>query len=505
MASCCATSPSRCRLAADEPMTPPAQGPSVLEQMAAVVEAVKPADLPPEISHEAGRRLLDAIGCMLGGFDSGPASSVREAVRAPSGIASIVGDCQRSDLAGAALANATSLRYLDYMDGHPGAYPCHPCFVVPAMLAAAESVDAPGTELARAIALGYEVDIRMQLGSGDPDITAHGWSGSTNLAFAVPAGVAGLLGLGEQALAHALAISVVHSPVLDSTGRGQMAPSKACVDGMVIHQALTAVQLARHGMQGKLTAFEGPDGFLGGVARRFDADVLLAPVTRFRILDVYTKQYNAVKCAQSAAGSMLQLRPQLADWREVAQITLRLCERDWRNQSTDAAARRRPANRDTANHSVAYCAAAALVDGTLQATQFDDAHLADARIRSLIDVTSIEPDAELTSYWPAANPVAVELRTHSGRVLAHTTIHFPGHPANRVSDQGLEDKFRSLAEARIGEARASAVIAATRQLSQLSSIRELTRVLSGPADAAPGRPHGDDPVVLVTSTPTPTG
>ncbi len=76
-----------------------------------------------------------------------------------------------------------------------------------------------------------------------------------------------------------------------------MAASKACVDGLVAHQALTAVQLARHGLRGKLTAFEGPDGFLAGVARKYDEAVLLAPVTRFRILDVYTKQYNAVKCA----------------------------------------------------------------------------------------------------------------------------------------------------------------------------------------------------------------
>ncbi len=166
---------------------------SVLERMAALVAAVDEESLPPEVIHEAGRRLLNAVGCMLGGSDSGPARSVQEAVGAASGPVTIVGHRQRAGIAGGALANATALRYLDYMDGHPGPYPCHPCFVLPAMLAAAESADATGLALARAIALGYEIDIRMQLASGDPDITAHGWSGSTNLAFAVPAGAAGLL------------------------------------------------------------------------------------------------------------------------------------------------------------------------------------------------------------------------------------------------------------------------------------------------------------------------
>jgi len=463
--------------------------PSVLERMAELVAAVDEEALPPEVIREAGRRLLDALGCMLGGSDSGPARSVVAAVGADSGPVTIVGHSQRSDIAGGALANSTALRFLDYMDGHPGPYPCHPCFVVPAMLAAAESVDATGLALARAITLGYEIDIRMQLASGDPDITARGWSGSTNLAFAVPAGAAGLLGLDQKALAHALAISTVHGPVLDATGRGQMAASKACVDGLVTHTALTAVQLARHGLQGKLTAFEGPDGFLAGVARKYDEDVLLAPVTRFRILDVYTKQYNAVKCAQSAVGSALRLRPQLTDWSEVAQVTLRLCERDWRNQSSDSAARRRPGNRDTANHSVVYCLAAALVQGALRAEQFDEGHLADPRIRAVIDLTEIEPDAELTSYWPAANPASVELRTHSGRTLCDTTVHFPGHPANPVSDADLEEKFRSLAEPRIGPDRASAVAALTRDLAGLTSVRDLTRLIAAPAEttAAPRR------------------
>lgn len=471
------------------PQTCAGPPPSVLERMAGLVAAVDEEALPPEVIREAGRRLLDAVGCMLGGSDSGPARSVREAVGAASGAVTLVGHSQRADIAGGTLANSTALRYLDYMDGHPGPYPCHPCFVVPAMLAAAESAGATGLALARAIALGYEIDIRMQLASGDPDITAHGWSGSTNLAFAVPAGAAGLLGLDQEALAHALAISAVHGPVLDATGRGQMAASKACVDGLVAHQALTATQLARHGLHGKLTAFEGPDGFLPGVARQYDEAVLLAPVTRFRILDVYTKQYNAVKCAQSAVGSVLRLRPQLSDWSEVAQVTLRLCERDWRNQSGDTEARRRPGNRDTANHSVVYCAAAALVHGRLRAEQFDEAHLADPRIRAVIDLTEIEPDAGLTPYWPAANPVTVELRTRSGRTLTDTTVHFPGHPANPVSDADLEEKFRSLAEPRIGRARATAVTALTRDLAGLASVADLTRLLASPSEtgAAPRR------------------
>lgn len=445
---------------------------TVIERLAEVVTGVKPGDLPQDVLREARRRLLDALGCMLGGSAAALVQSVYAAVADEHGDAALVGVGQRARPADAALANCTALRYLDYMDGHPGAYPCHPSLVIPAALALAEQQGSSGVELALAIVLGYEVDIRMQLASGDPDITAHGWSGSSNLGLAVPAATVPLLDLDPVQAAHALAISTVHCPTLDASGRGQMAPSKACVDGMVAQSSVTATLLARHGMRGKLTAYEGDDGFVNGVARHMDPEILLAPIDRPRILDAYTKQYNAVKCAQSTVGSVLRLREQVgADWRQIEAIMLRLAERDWRNQLGDVEARRRPGNRDTANHSVVYCLAAAFVEGNLQAEQFAPRCLSDPGILSLIDRTVIEPSAELSEYWPAANPASVEIRLHSGEILTDTTVYFPGHPRNPVEDAALEAKFRSLAGPVLGDDGATAVVDLVRDLESVPDVR----------------------------------
>jgi 2-methylcitrate dehydratase len=452
--------------------------PTVLERLAEVVSAVKPGDLPDEVVHEARRRLLDGLANMLGGSGAPTVRSASAAVGGSSGAATLAGDQRRATAADAALANCTALRYLDYMDGHPGPYPCHPSLVIPPALAVAEARHRSGADLARAIVLGYEVDIRLQIASGDPDITAHGWSGSSNLGMAVPAALSGLLDLDSEQLAHALAISTVHSPTLDASGRGQMAPSKSCVDGMVAQSAVTATLLAEAGMRGKLSAYEGDDGFLAGVARTYDEDVLLAPVERFRVLDAYTKQYNAVKCAQSAAGSALRLRPRIGGPEEIEAITLSLAERDWRNQSGDVEARRRPGNRDTANHSVLYCLAAALVDGRLQADQFGPDRLADPRILAVVDRTRIAPEPELSAYWPGANPARVHIRLRSGQELEDTTIYFPGHPRNPVSDADLEDKFRSLAEPVLGASGATAVVEAVRSLDRLPDVRGLVGLLT---------------------------
>ena len=456
---------------------------TVLERMAALVSCVGRDDLPDDVLREAGRRLLDAIGCMAGGARGAPVQAVFRAVGSHEGPATLVCHHRRGSMADAALANCTALRYLDYMDGHPGPYTCHPSLVIPAALAAAEARRASGLDLARGIVLGYEIDIRLQLASGDPDITAHGWSGSTNLGIAAPVAIGGLLGLSETQLAHAMAISTIHAPALDASSRGQMAASKACVDGMVVSSSVTASLLAEQGMTGGLAAYEGDDGFVKGVARRFDDAILLAPIDRFRIVDAYTKRYNAVKCAQSAVGSVLRLRDQLPADDPVESVTLRLAERDWRNQSQDEAARRRPVNRDTANHSVVYCLAAALVEGELQAPQFEPRCLSDPRILDIIDKTAIGPDPALTAHWPAANPASVEIRTRSGRVLHDTTIHFPGHPRNAITDDDLESKFRSMAEPRWGSERTTAIAKLARELASLPDVSTLAALIGGAASA----------------------
>ena len=415
-----------------------------LDELADLADGLEAESLPADVRAEVGRRVADAIGCMLGGATTGPGRMAYDAVGTPTGEATLAAGPQRSSIAGATLANTTALRSLDFMDGHPGPYSCHPSLLIPAVLAAAEVHDIRGLDVARAIVLGYELDARLQVASGDPDITVRGWSGSTNLALATSFAVGSMLGLRGNRLVNALAIATVHAPTLDASSRGQMAQSKATVDGMVAMSAISAVQLAAAGMTGPPSAYNGDGGFVAAVAGRYDPDILLAPLGRFRILDCYTKVYNAVKCAQSAAAAALELRNRFGDLDEIVSITLHLAERDWRNQLTHASDRRRPANRDTANHSVVYCVAAALVEGDLHAGQFEQRCLTDPRILSIIDKTAVGGDPELTRHWPGANPATVEIQLASGVTHAKTVLHPPGHPRNPATAAQLAAKVRQL-------------------------------------------------------------
>jgi 2-methylcitrate dehydratase len=285
-----------------------------------------------------------------------------------------------------------------------------------------------------------------------------------------------LFGLRGGRLVDALAIATVHAPTLDASGRGQMAPSKAVVDGMVAMSAVVAAQLADAGMGGPRGAFEETNGFVDTVAGRFDPDVLLAPLDRFRIADCYTKVYNAVKCAQSAAAAALALRHELGDLEHVEGLTLYLAERDLRNQLKDTSDRRRPSNRDTANHSVVYCVAAALVEGDLQAAQFEPRCLTDGRILRLIDATTLASDPSHTKHWPSTNPATVEVRLRSGGTVRRTVCHPPGHPRNPITTDQLAAKVRVLAGTTPDQT--DALVDTTLRLAALPSVEPIMTLMT---------------------------
>jgi 2-methylcitrate dehydratase len=252
-----------------------------------------------------------------------------------------------------------------------------------------------------------------------------------------------------------------------------MAPSKAVVDGMVAASAVTATLLARGGLGGKRAAFEGDDGYVAALARGWNEDVVLAPLERFRILDVYTKLYNTVKCGQTAVSAALRLRDRIGDLGRIRSITVALAERDWRNQLQDEGARRRPPNRDTANHSAVFCVAAALVAGDLQSAQFSPESLTDPRTLALVDRTTLRSEERYTAYWPGANPAGVRIELEDGTVIEDEELYSPGHPQNLLTPEQLRGKFRAQVEPILGPDRTTDLITAVDGVADLPDLTPL--------------------------------
>ena len=450
----------------------------VTEKLVDLARGIGFDKLPAEVVREAGRRLLDALGCMIAGASGETTEAVRRVALALGGVAesSILGTRERTSCERAALVNGTALRFLDFMDGHPGPYPCHPCFNIPPLLALAERVQASGKELVTAIVTGYEIMPRFQENSGLPDFGARGWAGSTNLSFSVPLAAAGLLKLNREQTLSALGMAVTHGGVLDAASHGQVPMNKSILDGMTAANAIVAALLAEQKISGPHAVIESSGGFAQAAAGSIDYDGLVAPIARYKILESYTKLYNTVKCGQTAVAAAFKIvRDNKVDWRDIASLRIGFARRDANTQSRESYAR--PQSRDTANHSVRFCIAAALVDDQLTADQFEPEKLISPEILSLVDKSTVYGEEGLDIHWPKANPTTITMRTRTGAELSETMVFPPGHPNNLLPDDMLEQKFRQLTGRILAKEQIEKVIEITRRIEQLSDVHELTDVL----------------------------
>ncbi|MBN2571238.1 MAG: MmgE/PrpD family protein, partial [Ignavibacteriales bacterium] len=104
----------------------------------------------------------------------------------------------------------------------------------------------------------------------------------------------------------------------------------------------------------------------------------------------------------------------------------------------------RPESRETADHSLPYCIAAALVDHKITTQSFSDEKLKDPRIWEVIDKIKGEPSQEFEKMFPAKQPSKVVVKTKDGKELSEYLEYPKGDPREPMTMEDLENKFNGL-------------------------------------------------------------
>src|SRR5207247_7520975 len=123
----------------------------------------------------------------------------------------------------------------------------------------------------------------------------------------------------------------------------------------------------------------------------------------FMMTKTYIKCWPVEYHAQSAVDVILQLRDAIGDWRAVRSIDI---------YTFDAAVdiigkdpeKYHPRTRETADHSMPYCVAVALMEGDVGLDSFDDAHLANVELIELTNRVKLYRDASAKARYPAGTP-----------------------------------------------------------------------------------------------------
>lgn len=402
--------------------------------------------LPEPVTHEVKRRVLDTIGVALAGWEGEPSRITREQaldVRMDQGGATVWGTRHRTAPALAAFANGTQARYLDYNDTYLSLEPAHPSDNIPACLAVGEAAGVDGRRVITAIAAAYEIQCRL---CDAACIRTKGWDHVVYGAISVAAAAGWLWGLRDEALGQAISLGVVSNLALRQTRIGQLSHWKGCAFANAARNAIFGADLARRGLIGPADAFTGAMGLFKQITGPIQISL---PVGEdWAILQTYIKFYPADYCCQSAIEAALALRQDIGDAALIERVDV-----DTFGMAADITGSEpekwEPTSRETADHSMPYCVAAALLDGHVSMESFNDLRRADAVLRALIRRVEVHRDVEMSHGYPLGTPSRVRVTLSDGRVFAREVKYPRGHAGNPMTDEEVREKFVRMTSPRL--------------------------------------------------------
>lgn len=437
---------------------------ATMQRVAAYARALEFDSLGAETVHQAKRRIIDTLGCALGGYDAEPCRIARtiasRAVSDPG--ARILGTPHRTLPELAAFANGVMGRYLDGNDTFPGGGG-HPSDTIAPMLAMAEVTGADGKALVTAIALAYEVYHAFFTGAL---MRERGMDHVLYTAVGSAIGAGRLLGLDEERLAQAVALAVTPNLALHATRRGELSMWKGCAAGNGARNGVFAALLAAEGMTGPENAIEGSDG-LRELVGAFELGDLAGPGGAYKVTQSNIKYFLSEYHSQTPITAAIELSQQVRP-EDIDAITIHTYWFTWSEIGSEPE-KWHPTTRESADHSLPFILAAVLIDGAFSDAIFSEERIKDPAVHALADKVAVVEDPALTARFPDAVPCRLEIRTRDGNVKTAALDYPRGHVKNPMTDAEVETKFRTLAGRVLSE---SQVDSALKSLWTIDEARE---------------------------------
>lgn len=452
---------------------------TIVEQLSAYATALRYEDLPPEVVQQAKLLIVDSVGCALGGYASAPAKIAREMAGTVTSTqpATVIGSGQRSTLDLATFANGVMLRFLDFNDGYTSTGESgHPSDSIAAVLTVADALGRSGKEVIAATVLAYEVFCRI---CDEVDLKPLGFDHVTVGGIASTAAAARLFGLAGQELAQAFNLGIAPNVALYQTRIGHVSMWKGCAYANASRNAVFAAMLASRGMTGPAPIFEGVGGYFKAVTRApFQLAKLGGREHPYKILECSIKRYPLGQYSQTVVQAALELRAKIGSVDDIAEIRIETVTAAVVLMAGDPE-KWTPATRETADHSMPYTVAVALIHGKVESQHFDDRYLRDPAILALAQRVKVAISAEADGHMPEAMRCHFTVVTKAG--ASHTTMvdYHQGHYKNPMSPTEVEAKFRPLAAGVLQAAQTDRLLAALWRMEEHSNIHELMALTVG--------------------------
>lgn len=409
----------------------------MVQELARFAGRARWEDVPGASQEALKKRVLDALGCAYGALEAPPVRAIREHTADFGGnpLSTLIGG-GRTSPDRAAFHNGAAVRYLDFNDAFLGrGEACHPSDNLGPVLAAAEYAGASGKDMLAALAVAYQVQLRL---SQVAPVRGKGFDHSTQGTYAAAAGVARALGLNADKTANAIAISGTAFNALRVTRTGSLSNWKALAYPNVAFGAIHAGFLARRGVTGPMEVFEGSKGFMDAIAGRFELDWSKEDLDAVQLTII--KRYNAEGHSQSTIDAVLELRKDGLRAEDVERVDLHVFDVSYEIIGPGAGDKKKVKTKEEADHSLPYLVASALLDGEMTPAQYAEDRVNRPDVQALLQKVDVHEDLALSKAFPEHQGVRIEVRLRDGstRSLARPDYESPS------SWEELEGKFTAL-------------------------------------------------------------
>jgi len=438
--------------------------------------------LSQDAIYQAKRFLLDSFGCALGGYQQHDVKIALEVLGevAGRGPATVIGTGERIDPVSAALANALMIRCMDYNDIYWKQDPSHPSDIFPAALACCERAGSSGKELIVGLVLGHEFEMRF-CEAAFPGIRERGWHHATLTAFVSPIVAGRALHLSWEQIQHAIGISASRHCTLGAVTAGKLTMMKNTVDPMATQSGVFAALLAERGYSGPEHVVDGKEGLTHVFGTEWKLNLLTDGLgDSWRITQCGMKAFPTEALTHTPISAVLDLvKTNDLHPEQVEKIQIRSLARAADILSDPS--KYDPHTRETADHSLPYVIAAALVERKVTPVQFTMEKIMDPKIRAQLKKVEVVADPEIEKVFPALQRVIVNMTTTDGRTFSKQ-LDFPkGDPRNPLTDQEVEEKFGALAEGVLSTGAQKKLKEAIWNLEDSDSIRKLMALMKADA------------------------
>ena len=431
-------------------------------------------ELPAAAAARTKLHILDTIAAMVSGSRLKPGTFAARYVDSIGGKpqAMVIGTSLLTSAVNAALANAMAAHADETDDTNPVG-PFHAgCGAVSAALACAELAGRTGSDVLRAVALGYDIGARLiiSLGVGAGAARRHSPSCLTTT-FVATAAAAAMLRLDPRQVRHAFSFAAQQASGVPYWERDREHVEKAFdFGGMGARNGVTAATMIASG-------FTGVDDFLSGTKNLFTAvggekpqpEEFVAELgKRYEIMNTSIKKWTVGSPLQSVLDCVTAL---LEDPAVRAGKVKRIV--------VDMPADRLHIvdNRTISDISLQHLVAMMIVDGGATfASIHDAARMSDPKVLAVRKLVEAVPNQELVTAVPARQAI-VKIETTDGRTLSHRTYEVRGTPGNPMTADEVAAKALDLMAPILGDGRAKELVAAVYGLDTFGPVGGLRRLL----------------------------